>query len=82
MVHYVGKYNVDLVGYVWDGDTKYYMVIVSEFDGDKEIQRKAYYFLYDKLPALDTEEKVAACMQFPDKSKLSFKMIPQVTSIV
>ena len=45
----IGKYNVDYCGNVWDGKTKYNMVIISEFGRNrKEINRSIYYFLCGK----------------------------------
>lgn len=59
---FVGKYNVDYCGNVWDGKTKYNMVIISEFDRDeKEVNRNTYYFLCGKgliAPEFKTEADV------------------------
>lgn len=59
---YVGKYNVDYCGNVWDGKTKYNMIIISEFDRNrKEINRSIYYFLCGKgliTPEFKTEADV------------------------
>lgn len=41
MVKYIGSYNIDNEGEIWDGDTRYIMVIFSRFDeNEKKIEMK------------------------------------------
>lgn len=36
--------NIDYAGEIWDGDNKYEMIIISQFDkSDKEVMRKVFY---------------------------------------
>lgn len=45
MVKYIGSYNIDNEGEIWNGNTRYIMVIFSRFDeNEKEIERKQLYF--------------------------------------
>lgn len=47
MVYQVGKYNVDVLDDVYyDKNKTYKSVIISLFNGDKEVERKRFYFLY------------------------------------
>lgn len=58
MVKYIGSYNIDNEGEIWDGDTRYTMVIFSRFDkNEKEIERKHLYFRC-KVPDFKTEEQI------------------------
>ena len=59
MVKYIGSYNIDNEGEIWDGDTRYIMVIFSRFDeNEKKIERKQLYFRC-KVPYFKTEEQIA-----------------------
>lgn len=58
MVKYIGSYNFDNEGEIWDGDTCYTMVIFSRFDeNEKEIERKCLYFRC-KVPDFKAEEQI------------------------
>ena len=73
----IGKYNVDYEGLSYDGKIPYQMVIIAEFDGDKELSRKRFYFrdniglnrFYIMSP-LGTEEQIEDILQYPDNSKI------------
>lgn len=63
MVKYIGCYNVDNLGEVWDGNECFIMVIFSKFDGEKEVSRKRIYFLAGKnklhaVPEFKTDEEI------------------------
>lgn len=65
MVKEVGRFNIDFAGSAYDGKIPYEMVIISEFDGNKEIGRKCFYFRVNtacdntyKIPHFTTEEEV------------------------
>lgn len=76
MVEYIGKYNVDYAGLSYDRNTPYELVIISEFDKDKEIRRKTYYFQHDKSyikPKLKTEADIEKVMKFKQYSKIAVK---------
>ena len=62
---FIGKYNVDYCGNVWDGKTTYEMVIISEFDESngkcEEVTRNTFYFLRGKdliVPEFNSETEV------------------------
>lgn len=58
MVKYIGSYNIDNEGEIWNGNTRYIMVIFSRFDeNEKEIERKQLYFCC-KVPDFKTEEQI------------------------
>lgn len=41
----VGRFDVEDVGIIYDGDIPYKMIILTEFDkNDKEIDRRVFYF--------------------------------------
>ena len=65
MVKYVGRFNVDYAGAIYDGKTPYEMVIISEVEGNKELARKTFYFRKNDnkektytIPTMETEEEV------------------------
>ena len=73
----IGKYNVDYEGLSYDGKIPYQMVIIAEFDGDKELSRKRFYFRdniglnrFYIMPPLGTEEQIEDILQYPDNSKI------------
>ena len=58
MVKYIGSYNIDNEGEIWNGNTRYIMVIFSRFDeNEKEIERKQLYFRC-KVPDFKTGEQI------------------------
>lgn len=58
MIKYIGSYNIDNGSEVWDGNTRYTMVIFSRFDeNEKEIERKCLYFRCT-VPDFKTEEQI------------------------
>lgn len=73
----IGKYNVDYEGLSYDGKIPYQMVIISEFDGDKELSRKRLYFRdniganrFYIMPPLRTEEQIEKILQYPNNSRI------------
>ena len=77
MVKYIGSYNIDNEGKIWDGDTCYTMVIFSRFDeNEKEIERKCLYFRC-KVPDFKTEAQIAEFL----KDKKNNQRINAVTTI-
>lgn len=58
MVKYIGSYNIDNEGKIWNGNTRYTMVIFSRFDeNEKEIERKCLYFSCT-VPDFKTEKQI------------------------
>lgn len=58
MVKDIGSYDIDNEGEIWNGNTRYIMVIFSRFDeNEKEIERKQLYFRC-KVPDFKTEEQI------------------------
>lgn len=46
MVKYIGSYNIDNEGEIWDSDTRYIMVIFSRFDeNEKRLSGSNYIFV-------------------------------------
>lgn len=73
----IGRYNVDYAGSIYKGKIPYQMVIISEFDGDKELSRKRLYFRdnigvdrFYIMPLLGTEEQIEEILQYPNNSKI------------
>lgn len=58
MIKYIGSYNIDNEGKIWNGNTCYTMVIFSRFDeNEKEIERKCLYFCCT-VPDFKTEKQI------------------------
>jgi hypothetical protein len=58
MTKYIGSYNIDNEGKIWNGNTRYTMVIFSRFDeNEKEIERKCLYFCCT-VPDFKTEKQI------------------------
>lgn len=58
MIKYIGSYNIDNEGKIWNGNTRYTMVIFSRFDeNEKEIERKCLYFCCT-VPDFKTEKQI------------------------
>lgn len=77
MVKYIGCYNIDNEGEIWDGDTCYTMVIFSRFDeNEKEIERKYLYFRCE-MPDFKTEEQITEFL----RNKKNKQRINNVTTI-
>lgn len=67
----VGKYNVDYAGFTYDGRFSYQMVIVSKFEGAREVSRKTLYFRDGMcMPPLTTEEQIEKILQYPNNAKI------------
>lgn len=73
----IGKYNVDYEGSIYDGEIPYQVVIISEFDGDRELSRKRLYFRdnigvnrFYIMPPLGTEDQIEEILQYPNNSKI------------
>lgn len=80
MVEQIGKYNVDYAGDSFDGNTKYTLLIISEFDNNDEVDRRIIYIKGDG-PRLKTEEQIEAFMSYPNYTKLIWKMVPTITVV-
>lgn len=77
MIEYIGSYNIDNGSEVWDGNTRYTMVIFSRFDeNEKEIERKCLYFRCT-VPNFKTEEQITEFL----KGKKNNQRINNVTVI-
>lgn len=69
MIKYIGCYNIDDAGEIWDKSTRYRMVIFSRFNQqDEEVERKTIYFLWRNKtfnPCSDfkTEEEITAFLR-------------------
>ena len=83
MIKYIGSYNIDNEGEVWNGNTRYTMVIFSRFDeNEKEIERKCLYFRcnvpdFKKVPDFKTEGQITEFL----KDKKNNQRINNVTVI-
>lgn len=78
MVKEVGRFNVDFAGSAYDGKIPYEMVIISEFDGNKEIGRKCFYFRCNNrnencyiIPLMDTEAEVEKWFKHRNNARFS-----------
>lgn len=74
----IGKYNVDYAGLSYDGKSPYQMVIISIFEGDKEVARKVLYFRdnigIDRtyiVPQMKTEKQVEDILHYPNNARIS-----------
>lgn len=67
----IGKYNVDYAGEVYDGNQKYQMIIIIEFDDEnEEVDKKVFYFK-DRAPNLTGEYQIEHLYNsFPNRCKL------------
>lgn len=73
----VGRYNIDYCGKSYDGTIPYQMVIISTFEGDKEVAKKVLYFrdnigvdgIYI-IPPMKTEDQIKRLLIYPDNAKI------------
>lgn len=75
-MYQVGKYNVDFAGEIYDKETCYQMVIISEWDKNNKLvgKQKTFYFLCVNCSILDcfnTESEIKQIFKQKEYSRFS-----------
>lgn len=72
---YIGKYNLDFCGKAGKRE-EYDVLIISEFNGDTEIDRRVLYIQNADISAMSnmTELEVNKLMQYPNYAIINVKI--------